>query len=180
MFEGDLNLCFFVRSCLDLSIDAYYRLRNAPGGSVLAYQIIDSLCSMLVMIARRSSLTEVSLIDSLTRILSVVVLCLTHAHETRKELFDQRPFLRLFSTLFEELSVLIQSNSFPNHQYDLLVMLTNTLVSLRPSFVPGFVFAWLQLVSHRRLMPLLLEYSDRKVCSIMIYLCSYLYSYSYS
>lgn len=131
IFEDDVNLCHFVRFCVELSMDAYYRLRNAPGGSVLAYQIIDSLTSMLVYIAKKAAKSgsgdmmnsEVKAVDCLSKILSVVVLIMVHVHETRRELFDQRPFLRFFTGLLDELYRESVPEFFVKTRYELLAML---------------------------------------------------------
>lgn len=44
----------------------------------------------------------------------------------------------------------------------ILIVCSNTLRSIRPSFMPGFVFAWLQLIAHRRLLPRLMAFPEKK------------------
>jgi hypothetical protein len=40
---------------------------------------------------------------------------------------------------------------------------SNTFHTLQPSFLPGFTFSWLQLISHRFFMPKLLVADGQKV-----------------
>jgi hypothetical protein len=51
----------------------------------------------------------------------------------------------------------------------LRVMFSNTLHTINPSFLPGFTFAWVQLISHRFFMPKLLEVEGQNVCVFYSY-----------
>ena len=45
----------------------------------------------------------------------------------------------------------------------IFLILSNTFHTLQPSFLPGFTFSWLQLVSHRHFMSKLLLAENQKV-----------------
>jgi len=68
--------------------------------------------------------------------------------------FNQRPYLRLFNNLLHDLNTpdpLLDSNHI-----DVLIAFAQHFRYLRPQRVPGFLFAWLELISHRMFMPKLL------------------------
>ena len=46
--------------------------------------------------------------------------------------------------------------------YQVLTAFSNTLHTLQPQRLPGFAFAWLELVSHRMFMPKLLLAPNQK------------------
>jgi hypothetical protein len=48
---------------------------------------------------------------------------MVHTHETRREMFDQRPFLRFFTGLLEELYRESSPEFFVKTRYELLNML---------------------------------------------------------
>jgi CCR4-NOT transcription complex subunit 1 len=92
-------------------------------------------------------------------ILSLAVLVLNHHHVVRGDAFNQKVFLRLFSTLLCEI------NAFDNgltdvEQREILFVFAEVFLKLRPSYFPGFIFGWLPLVSHRNFMPQLLRLPD--------------------
>lgn len=65
--------------------------------------------------------------------------------------FNQRTYLRVFASLLFELSV-------PDSTLDLLrpqslTTFAATFLALQPTRLPGFAFAWLELISHRMFMP---------------------------
>ncbi|KAK9843414.1 hypothetical protein WJX81_000935 [Elliptochloris bilobata] len=69
--------------------------------------------------------------------------------------FNGRPFFRIFIGLFNELpsSPGVQETA----ELPYLVILASALDALQPLRVPGFAFPWLELISHRRFMPALLQ-----------------------
>jgi len=87
----------------------------------------------------------------LTRVLSLTVQQLVHVYETRPQDFNQRAYLRLFGSFLFELNV-------PDPMLDLirpqvLSAFAAAFLALQPSRLPGFAFAWLELISHRMFMP---------------------------
>jgi CCR4-NOT transcription complex subunit 1 len=86
-------------------------------------------------------------------ILSRIIYCLHNSHADGTS-FDQRPYLRLLVGLLK----LFQSADpvFDVQQMLLLLEFRDAFHFLRPAVYPGFVFAWLELVSHRMFMPKIL------------------------
>ncbi|KAJ3175056.1 hypothetical protein HDU87_006452 [Geranomyces variabilis] len=162
----------FFRVCTEICIDAYAKSRGAappgalppPPSSLPPFQAVDAFARLVVLLVRYH--VDPAGVDdnhaklNLTaKILSIIVLVLVHAHERQREQFNQRPFFRLFSTLLNDLS--LYEDLQPIY-IQILSAMSNTFHTLQPSFLPGFTFSWLQLVSHRYFMPKLLLAENQK------------------
>lgn len=151
---GDENaLALFTRHATGASLESYGRLKSLPGGNLLCYRSLDALACLIVMVLE--DLEEEKKVLTLSKIMSTIVLLIVHSHETKREYFDARPFYRLFSSILIELDS--NEKVCEKSESEMLQVIARSLYSLRPSFAPGFVFAWLELVTHRKLMPKLLE-----------------------
>ena len=76
--------------------------------------------------------------------------------QVAQEEFKQQPYFRFLSSLLLALSPTGDSDS-ASHNAEILALFANTLhYQLAPTRLPGFAFAWLELVSHRIFMPKLL------------------------
>ncbi|CAO3623766.1 unnamed protein product [Mucor hiemalis] len=152
----------FYRVAVEVSVEHAIKFKMVNGQiSSMAYQPIDALSKLIVTLAQ-VPLTEGQSdpLYQFTTALSVVVLCISQYHEVRGQHFDQRPFLRLFTSLLTDLHNAeqnIQSLYFP-----MLTAFSNTLYTLQPTHFTGFTFAWLQLISHRLFMPQLLLADNQK------------------
>jgi len=78
--------------------------------------------------------------------------------------FNQRPYFRLFSNLLAHLNT--PDPSLDSNNKDVLLAFGRCFRLLRPSRVPPFCFAWLELISHRMFMPKLLI-SKQPACTVM-------------
>eukprot|EP01064_Diplonema_japonicum_P037555 TRINITY_DN880_c3_g1_i1.p1 TRINITY_DN880_c3_g1~~TRINITY_DN880_c3_g1_i1.p1 ORF type:complete len:2042 (+),score=488.60 TRINITY_DN880_c3_g1_i1:217-6342(+) len=95
--------------------------------------------------------------------------------EHAQQQFMQQPYFRLFSNLLGNLSYIIPKGpnepellkAFLNHICEMLKMLI-------PSKVPGFAFAWLDVIAHRVLLPKLIQYNSdaylRLLSAAIVYL----------
>lgn len=82
--------------------------------------------------------------------------------------FDPRPFLRLFTNILREshlpVTPIVASGDYSTvteqlrYNFQVEAIFANLLIACQPSIIPGFAFAWLQLVSHRLLLPNLLSF----------------------
>eukprot|EP01060_Flectonema_neradi_P028934 TRINITY_DN3906_c2_g2_i1.p1 TRINITY_DN3906_c2_g2~~TRINITY_DN3906_c2_g2_i1.p1 ORF type:complete len:2253 (+),score=559.38 TRINITY_DN3906_c2_g2_i1:214-6972(+) len=76
--------------------------------------------------------------------------------QVAQEEFKQQPYFRFLSSLLLALSP-TSDNDSASHHAEILALFATTLHSqLPPTRLPGFAFAWLELVSHRIFMPKLL------------------------
>ncbi|KAI8069271.1 CCR4-Not complex component, Not1-domain-containing protein [Gongronella butleri] len=149
--KHDDGQCFFLRMALETCVQHYIQ------GKPRAIHWVDALARL---VAHLVSLTpdaskQVALIG---HTLSVVVLVLAQYHETLGLRFNQKPFFRLLSLLLLEICKL------PNAHIDdgILTCYCDTLFALQPLHFPGFAVSWLQLISHRVLLPQLLAKNDRR------------------
>ncbi|XP_043718243.1 CCR4-NOT transcription complex subunit 1-like isoform X3 [Telopea speciosissima] len=96
----------------------------------------------------------------LPKILSVTVRVIQKDAEEKKTSFNPRPYFRLLINWLYDLSspdaVLDGAN------FQVLTAFANAFHALQPLKVPGFSFAWLELVSHRTYMPKLLTLNPQK------------------
>lgn len=179
ILKGEEISSFFYRVCTETSVMLYAKLM-ASGDFANAYQPIDALSRLIVLMIKYNGDAATTKIHYLTKILSIVVLVLAHAHEEGGPDFNQRPFFRLFSSLFSDLHSI--ESSLQGAYFQLLIALwyvlctlrfcpirlccafcSDTFNTLQPTYFPGFAFSWISLVSHRLFMPKLLLSENREV-----------------
>ncbi|KAI8975394.1 CCR4-Not complex component, Not1-domain-containing protein [Mycotypha africana] len=103
-----------------------------------------------------SNVNNMAKIKMLNDALSVIILVLSQQHEKRGVEFNQKPFLRLFSSIFNEISKLNDKSL----DACALITFSDALYTLQPCNFPGFAFSWLQLISCRSFLPQLLATND--------------------
>ncbi|KAI9209788.1 CCR4-Not complex component, Not1-domain-containing protein [Polychytrium aggregatum] len=164
--NDDLFYLFF-RVCTEVSVESYIKNRSTNGSHHLAYQGVDALARMIVLLIRDQEVpasgagsVNTGRLALMTKILSIIVLVLVHSHEQRRNHFNQRPFFRLFSMLLNDINVF--ESQFQVISFQILSAMSNTFHTLRPQFLPGFAFSWLQLISHRFFMSRLLLAENQK------------------
>ncbi|KAL1989410.1 hypothetical protein VTN96DRAFT_172 [Rasamsonia emersonii] len=171
----------FFRLSIDISVAMFEHESQNPNGSLdEAFLYIDALAKLVVLLVKfqgeSTGAVKVSKSAYLNSILSLLVLVLNHHHVMRGEAFNQRVFFRLFSSILCEyaLSGLQQSDQ---HQ-DMMFAFANKFLSLQPKYIPGFVYGWLSLVSHRVFMSGMLNMPNEAgwglYCEIMQAMLSYI------
>jgi CCR4-NOT transcription complex subunit 1 len=170
-FRITTELC--IESCFNNSKSSEVDSRGRPQ---LQYGVVDAFSKLVVLLVKYADPVTVNTsakINLLTRVLSIITRVLLsdyrqHAANSgggklegaRGKRFDQRAYYRLFVNLLQDLNapdpVLDASN------FQVLTAFANCFHSLQPLFVPGFGFAWLELISHRMFMPNLLIAKQHK------------------
>ncbi|KAJ1974262.1 CCR4-NOT core subunit cdc39, partial [Dimargaris xerosporica] len=160
------NYALFVRVCSEMAHEYYQRVRagnlplNANGSTtVAAYAALDALAKLLVLMAKYPlakngevvSAVDEPQLQQLELALTCTALALTVDHQSREQMFNQKPYFRFLVSVIDELRTHL-------HNYEavydrLMAHLTKTLQVLQPNYVPGFSFAWVSLVAHRFVMP---------------------------
>ncbi|KAI9832892.1 MAG: hypothetical protein M1819_003922 [Sarea resinae] len=171
----------FFRFCIDTSVDAFEREERNPSGGNLndAFICVDALAKMVVLLVKYhdeasegSKPSKPAYLDSL---LSLIVLVLSHHHTMRGEMFNQRVFFRLFSSILCEYHT--SARQSPEQDNEVMLVFANKFESLQPLYFPGFTFGWLGLVSHRIFMPDMLHMADEAgwepYAKIMVILLTY-------
>lgn len=91
----------------------------------------------------------------LSRFLALLVGVIKRDADALGTLFNARPYMRILAGLLVDLGT-SEAQEAPWGGPRLLRCLALALHALQPISVPGFAFAWLELVAHRALMPRLL------------------------
>ncbi|KAI8367053.1 CCR4-Not complex component, Not1-domain-containing protein [Blakeslea trispora] len=139
------QLCFFLRLCTEACVGLYRPSRT---------QLVDAYAKLVgYMVSSQQSSTDQLKIISYA--FSVVVLVLSSQYEHQQTQFNQKPFLKLLSSLFVELYHVTCKKKTLYKQ--LMIVYGDILYTLEPLQFPGFAFSWLQLLSHRHFFPLLLS-----------------------
>ncbi|KAJ1980186.1 CCR4-NOT core subunit cdc39 [Dimargaris verticillata] len=164
----------FVRVCSEMAHEYYQRVRagslplNVNGSTtVAAYMALDALAKLLVLMAKyplAKNGEAVSAVDEpqlqqLEMALTYTALALTVDHQSREQLFNQKPYFRFLVSVVDELRTHLHKCEAV---YDrLMTHLAQTLQVLQPNYVPGFSFAWVSLIAHRFFMPWCLASESR-------------------
>ncbi|XP_047337457.1 CCR4-NOT transcription complex subunit 1 [Impatiens glandulifera] len=96
----------------------------------------------------------------LPKILLVTVRIIHKDAEEKKSSFNPRPYFRLFINWLLDLSSM--EPVFDGANLQVLTAFANTFHALQPLKVPGFSFAWLELISQRSFLPKLLTGNSQK------------------
>jgi CCR4-NOT transcription complex subunit 1 len=155
----------FFRVCTELAVESFL---VSTVDDTTAYASLDAY-SKLVMLLLRLTPAEQTTVKTvmLGRVLSALVKVLLRDHDDRGKAFDQRPYQRLLDTWLVELHAPEQQLTFDATNPPLITF-GNLFVMLSPSRVPGFTFAWLELISHRMFMPKLLLSKSQKLWPFMM------------
>ena len=156
----------FFRLCIDASVEMFEQEEMDPAGnSSDAYIYIDALAKLVVLLVKYQGEANGAVKGSkpayLNSILALIVLVLNHHHVMRGERFNQRVFFRLFSSILCEYHAVGRQS--PEQDQEIMLVFANILLVLQPLYLPGFVYGWLTLVSHRVFMPGLLKMPDEAV-----------------
>jgi len=139
------------------------------------HQGIDSLCRFLSLLTTHTSDTNnyASRIHLINRILGILAAHCFADHEEQGDQFHPLAYQRIILNLFQESTAAVtstMSNTTPSADtssaneyvmYYIYLAFTNCLHLLRPQRVPGFAFAWLEIVAHRTFMSRLLLSAGR-------------------
>ncbi|KAJ5167888.1 uncharacterized protein N7482_003482 [Penicillium canariense] len=171
----------FFRLSIDISVAMFEHESQNPNGSLdEAFLYIDALAKLVVLLVKfqgeSTGAVKADKPSYFHSILSALVLVLNNHQVMRGEAFNQRVFFRLFSSILCEYSVAgLQHHE--QHQ-GMIFALANKFLSLQPRYVPGFVYGWLSLISHRVFMSDMLNMPERTgwapYCEIMQALLSYI------
>ncbi|KAG1691673.1 CCR4-NOT transcription complex subunit 1 [Nymphon striatum] len=94
------------------------------------------------------------------QVLGIVAGVLIQDHDVQEFDFHQLPYHRIFIVLFLDLNS--PEQILDNINFSVLTAFCNTLHILRPSKLPGFAFAWLEIVSHRVVLGRMLQHTPQQ------------------
>ena len=151
------------RICIELSVlhcvntEVPMSQGTKTGDGRVSFIMIDAFVKLAATLMNH--IENVDGVAGLKRILEIIVLVLYRDHDDRASHFNSRPYYRVFIGLYHEL---LPEGIDEMGSLDVITTLTSALISCRPQRVPGFTFSWMELFSHRMLLPRLLKYPERK------------------
>lgn len=160
----------FFRLSTQIVVDAVVKTsKNGGDSTTLQYDVIDIYSRLIPILFRylNSGGTDEQAVKQrialLNNVLGVTVRCMMWDYECTKDSgpsWDQRPWFRLLLNFISDL------NS-PDALHDtmkvaILGVFGTAFHVSQPLVIPGFAFAWLELVSHRSFMPNLLLLEGEK------------------
>lgn len=107
ILKADDVSSFFFRVCAESSVESYMK-SMARGDFTYAFQSLDAVARLIVYIIKYHGdasgvNNDQAKVHYLTKILSIFVLVLANMHEEQGAMFQQKPFLRFFSSLINDL-----------------------------------------------------------------------------
>lgn len=143
--------------------------QTSSSSPTLNYTVVDALSKLFMLLMRLADKesTDASVrVNLLGRILQAISKVLLDDHETKQSsnslIFDQRPYFRFLSNLLQELGIPDIKKEVNMNLLPILVIYFQIFTSLQPNVAPGFVFGWLQLISHKCFLPNLLLLKGQK------------------
>ena len=140
---------------------------SASSTTVLTYTGVDALSKLVALLVQVIGESTQAKMTTLNRALTAVTRTLVNDADTASgappaedgsigSRFDQRPYLRLFTNLLQDLRLHETSPEAASFNFQILHNFVTVLHAIKPSRLPLFAFSWLELASHRFLMPKLL------------------------
>jgi CCR4-NOT transcription complex subunit 1 len=171
--KDDDSTANFFRTCTEICVERYLQEKT--------FNMVDSYAKLIVLLIKFSTPREQnSQLLLLNKVLLIVAqVTVWQADECTKlvqaalsaasgpatedqsvniasKTFDQKPYFRLFVALLEDLSV--PDPALANgSSADVVLQFANTFHALRPQRIPGFAFAWMEMISHKCMVPALLS-----------------------
>uniref|UniRef100_A0A8C5TEA6 CCR4-NOT transcription complex subunit 1 n=1 Tax=Malurus cyaneus samueli TaxID=2593467 RepID=A0A8C5TEA6_9PASS len=161
----------FFRLCTEMCVEISYRAlaeqQHNPAANptmirAKCYHNLDAFVRLIALLVKHSgeATNTVTKINLLNKVLGIVVGVLLQDHDVRQSEFQQLPYHRIFIMLLLELNA-------PEHvletiNFQTLTAFCNTFHILRPTKAPGFVYAWLELISHRIFIARMLAHTPQQ------------------
>ena len=132
-----------------------------PGAAPqLSFVAVDAYVRLVALLCRRSGEAEAARLALLGRALVAVARTAMRDTDERGAAFNPRPYYRALAGLMMEMHA--PDSALDSSHPRVLAAFASALLALQPLRVPGFAFAWLELVSHRCFLPRLLVDHNRK------------------
>ncbi|KAL7238560.1 hypothetical protein ACSBR2_004617 [Camellia fascicularis] len=168
LLKGDDLSDRFFRCLTELSVSHCLSSEVISSGPLQSPQQVQSLSFLAIDIYLKLVLSIIkffpvdqgsSKLSLLPKVLAVTVRFIQKDAEERKASFNPRPYFRLFINWLMDLGSM---EVFEGANFQVLTAFANAFHALQALKIPGFSFAWLELVSHRCFMPKLLAGNAQK------------------
>ncbi|ANQ08345.1 Uncharacterized protein PCOAH_00023590 [Plasmodium coatneyi] len=136
---------------------------------------LDGLAKMIICMMKLVDTQQISPFILFQKVMNVFCRIVVRESRRNKKNFNQRPYFRLFLSILVEIN---KNEKYFEQSYNKLILaLGYYLCILNPLRVPTFVFAWLELISHKLFLPKILK-TSKGWCiynKLLIYLLEFLY-----
>ncbi|KAG9247342.1 CCR4-Not complex component, Not1-domain-containing protein [Calycina marina] len=173
------DICIFLRLAIDTCVERFETFPIQTAAEAFAVTS-DPLARLIVkLVVAKQSAGEVQGDKSryLKTLLSVCVLLLNHHHVRRGDAFNQKFFVRFFSSALLEMSA-AEDDLSESERREISLVFADTFAKLEPNHFPGFAFGWMTLISHREFLPILMSIPEdggwKPYANIMVELMRYL------
>ncbi|KAJ0962000.1 hypothetical protein J5N97_029828 [Dioscorea zingiberensis] len=172
LLKGDDSTDSFFRILMEISVahclaaeqaitTGSLSVQSTQQPQLVTFTAIDAYAMLVVAILKSGPVDHgSSKIALLSKVLSVTVRVIQKDAEEKKSFFNPRPYFRLFINWL--LDMASPDSVLDGANFQVLTSFANTFHALQPLKVPGWSFAWLELVSHRSFMPKLLMCNSPK------------------
>lgn len=175
VLETEQVSSIFFRICTEQSVEIYEKAKASGGPPVFSFQAIDAYAKLIVLLVRQfndgSQLLSAAKAKLGAKAISIIMLVLVNLHNQQRGNFNQRPLFRILVSLLHEMSV---QKKVLGPAYAHMIcsircvacfrqLYSNTLHAVNPVVLPGFSFAWMQIISHRSFLPNILEIDQQMV-----------------
>ena len=132
----------------------------------LSFAAVDAFVKLSAFMVRKSAPTQAGgkteggaqQAPKLARVLAVVAGALMRDAGEQGSAFNPRPYFRMYIGWYMEIiEVAAASGSSEEEIFPIAAVVVDSLHQLRPGRVPAFAFAWLELMSHRAILPRILQ-----------------------
>lgn len=152
VLKSDETTAMFFRVCMEVSVSRYVQVTKR-GTTINPYLYVDAFSRLIILMIKHNG-EPMDKEHNLKRVLTIVLLVISHQHEEFGARFHQKPFFRFFSSLLSDLHSF--EDGFETAYFPMMMNICETLHSLQPIYFPGFVFSWMALISHRLFLPKML------------------------
>ncbi|PIA50222.1 hypothetical protein AQUCO_01300751v1 [Aquilegia coerulea] len=125
-----------------------------------SFTSVDNYAKLVALMLKYATMDQGSKLQFLSKILAVTVRVIQKDAEDKKTAFNPRPYFRLFINWLLDLGA--SDSGLESVSLQVLTAFASAFLALQPLKVPGFSFAWLELISHRCFMPKLLNGNSQK------------------
>lgn len=175
VLSTDEMITRFFRLCTEMCVDVSYRLlkneAHAHQSTVVrqrCYYTLDAFVKLTCLMVKHSDGTQYQTkINLLKKVLNIVTNVLHLDHEVRGTDFHAMPYHRILIIMFNELTV--PDPVLDPIAWNILEAFGQALFILQPRRVPGFAYAWLDIVGHRNFIARLLKDSAEPLKTAAMY-----------
>ncbi|CAG9539608.1 unnamed protein product [Cercopithifilaria johnstoni] len=175
VISTDEMITRFFRLCTEMCVDVSYRLiKNDVSGHPTTvvrqrcYYTLDAFVKLTCLMIKHSDGSQYQTkINLLKKVLNIITNVLHLDHEVRGTDFHAMPYQRILIIMFNELTAL--DPALDVISWHILEAFGQALFILQPRRVPGFAYAWLDIIGHRNFIGRLLKDSTEPMKTAAMY-----------